>query len=77
MATVTSINDKQERIDKDQKLTHLIDETASVERMIAALKKIERYLFSIDGKPELIPETVRLNARKRFLINKKIQLEGL
>ena len=72
--TVVSISDRQDRLNKEQQLTNLISETESVERMIAALKKIERYLFSINGEPELISETVRLKARKRFLINKQIRL---
>lgn len=75
--TVVGINDRRERLNKNEALAKLVDETVVVEKLIASLKKIERYLFSIDRAPEVIPEMVSLKARKRLLINKQIRLGSI
>lgn len=76
MVQVVSINRQKERIEKDEALTNLTTEIASVERMIDALKKIEHYLMAIGKPPQVIAERVNLNARKCVLINQQIRLKG-
>ena len=73
---IVNINERQERIERDEKITNLTTEIAAVERMITHLKGIEHYLMAIDRPPEVIPERVHLKTRKRFLINKLTRLQG-
>ena len=76
MVDVVSINRAIERKNKDQKISDLIDEIEIVTALIASLKKIDRYLWSIDKQPETVAEMVNLKTRNVLLTVKLTQLKG-
>ena len=76
MVDVVSINRAKERRTRDQKISALIDEIEIVTDLIASLKKIDRYLWSIDKRPETVAEMVNLKTRNTLLTVKLTQLKG-
>ena len=76
MVEVVSINRAVERKTRDQKISDLCDEIEIVTGLIAGLKKIDRYLWSIDKRPETVAEMVNLKTRNISLTVRLTRLKG-
>ena len=76
MVEAVSINLAKERKSRDQKISDLIDEIEIVTSLIASLKKIDRYLWSIDKRPETVAEMVNLKTRNILLTVRLTRLKG-